>query len=431
MTSARAATTTRFDGIRLEDPDYYLDPSAGFANLRDQNPVAWYEPLQSWIVSRYKDIQFVCTADDEFTTLYGVSLGPQFNALRRATWSNGCPVDLLGTRDAVARSVNASHDAEQLLRVDPPRHTEMRGILRKLFTPRAVAGLEPVVREMVCRKLESLPADEPIDFVKEVALPVPLFVAATIIGIPADDQERFRIWTEIAQKFSDGSEEVTAHELASFRAALDEMYGYFGDRLAEATSGTGSLIGCLVGGTLDGEPLPRATMQSLCRMVLVGGNETTRHLMSSAALTLSEHPDQRAKLVARPQLMANALEELLRWITPVRHFCRTTTRPVRIGDAEIPAGEYVTLLLSSGNRDERVWPDAHVFDVERPVVPRHLTFSYGTHLCLGQHFTRLETQILFEELLKRYPNYEVVGEPESRHMVFLNGLQSLRVRLQP
>jgi cytochrome P450 family 142 subfamily A polypeptide 1 len=162
--------------------------------------------------------------------------------------------------------------------------------------------------------------------------------------------------------------------------------------------------------------------------VVVGGNETTRHLMSGAAFALAMHPDQRALLAESPELLPVAIEEFLRWVTPVRHVCRTTNRPIEIQGQKIQAGEYVMALLGSANRDEQVWEDAAVFDVTRPVHPMHLAFTYGTHMCLGQHVTRLETRIVFEELLRRFPNYAITGEVRRRPMILLNGIEELPIR---
>jgi cytochrome P450 len=162
--------------------------------------------------------------------------------------------------------------------------------------------------------------------------------------------------------------------------------------------------------------------------LMVAGNETTRSLISGGALALAEHPDQRAALAAAPERMSGAVEECLRWVTPIQAFCRTANDDGELGGAPIAAGDYLVLLYASGNRDETVFgADADHFDVERPATPAHVAFGFGEHLCLGASLARLEAKLVFEELLRRYPTYEIAGEPVFTSSTLTRSLAALPV----
>jgi cytochrome P450 len=255
---------------------------------------------------------------------------------------------------------------------------------------------------------------------------------ARMLGIRREDRLLFKTWTDTVMRFNDGVGDATPAEIEDLSATLRAMYDYFEARLETGAAAVDAeLLAQLVGGTIGDEPMSMPSMQTLCRVILVGGNETTRHLMSNTALALAEHPEQRALLIDRPEVWTTAIEEFLRWSTPSRHICRTAKVRTEIAGQAIEPGDYVMALLASANRDETVWPDADVFDVTRSVRPRHMSFAWGAHMCLGQHLPRLEAKIVLSELLRRYPEYEVAGPPRRGSLMILDGLESLQLRLHP
>lgn len=426
---------TSFDEIHLDDPAFYRDPDAGYAALRHDAPLYWFERGACWVVSRYDDVKLVCASAD-FSTAFGATMGPQFGALQQIMRSSSADIPetrLLAIRDALARRPNAAYDAEHFLRVDPPRHTKLRAIVATDFTPNAIERFAPFVRQVVNEAFDSIEDPSlPIDLVEQLAMPIPLYVVAHLLGVSRLDRPRFKQWTDVVMRYNDGLGEAPPHEIEALDDALSAMYEYFEERLARTDDAdSNAFLRHLVGGRIDGQPLSRESLQTLCRVVLVGGNETTRHLLSGGVLALANHPEQRELLARDSAAIPNAVEEMLRWTTPSRHVCRTANVRVELHGSVIEPGDYVMALLASANRDETIWSDADRFDVTRPPRPRHLAFAHGPHTCLGQHLPRLEAIVFFEELLRRYPHYEVVGDPEPNDLVVLNGIDRLSVRLAP
>jgi cytochrome P450 len=427
-------TSTDLSWIRLGDADFYGDPWDGYATLRRSAPVFWYEPAECWVVSRYADVKRVCT-DETFSTAFGATMGPQYAAVAQVH----SPGDLaertravLAARDVNARKSSASPDAEHLLRIDPPRHGQVRDLIKSQFTPRRIADWETFIRDLAEEAFDALPADRELDFVEAVATPIPLYVVARLLGVDRRDRPLFKRWTDTVMWFNDGVGNAGPEEIAELEDALRAMYEYFRIRLeAGAPALDSEFLAQLVGGEIDGEPMTLPSMQTLCRVILVGGNETTRHLMSGAALALAQHPEQRELLIEQPELLDGAVEEFLRWTTPSRHVCRTATVRTEIAGQTIESGEYVMALLASANRDETVWPDADRLDVTRPIRPRHMSFAWGTHMCLGQHLPRLEAKVVLGELLRRFPRYALAGEPRQGRLLILDGLESLPMVMSP
>jgi len=421
--------------IRLDTAAFFEDPWDGYATLREHAPVFWYEPAACWVVSRHQDVKRVCQDQQAFSTAYGATLGPQFAAVAEVHGAGDLSERtrrLVSARDAAARRSSASPEAEHLLRIDPPRHGKVRDVIKSQFTPRSVAEWETFVRELATEAFDALPGEDAVvDFVEHVATPIPLYVVARMLGIRRADRPLFKRWTDTVMRFNDGVGDATPAELDELSRTLRAMYDYFESRLrTSAEAVDAEFLTQLVGGTIDGEPMSLPSMQTLCRVILVGGNETTRHLMSGAALALAQHPDQRELLIERPETWTTAIEEFLRWTTPSRHICRTARCRTEIAGQTIEPGDYVMALLASANRDETVWPDAHMLDITRPVRPRHLSFAWGAHMCLGQHLPRLEAKVVLSELLRRYPDYEIAAQPRRGRLMILDGLESLPLRLR-
>lgn len=290
-----------------------------------------------------------------------------------------------------------------IVMMDPPKHTSLRKLAIKRFTPQAVRALEPLVRAFVVERVEKLRELGEGDVVAELLKPLPSLVVAHFLGVPREDRAHFDRWTHAI---------VAANALGEITQAQDavgEMFVYFAGliekRKAEPRD---DMLSALVHGRLNtGEEVPMVQILGMGFTMVTGGNDTTTGLLGGALELLTAHPDQRARLIADPELCVNAVEEFLRLTSPVQGLARTTTRDVEIEGQTIPAGRKVMLLYGSANRDEREFgDDAGQCDVTR-AIRRHLTFSYGPHHCIGAAAARLQARITIEELLARCPDFAV------------------------
>jgi len=302
------------------------------------------------------------------------------------------------------RSIDGS-----ILHMDPPQHGEWRRLLNRRFTPRAVAPLSDRIRQMTVELLDSIPTDEAVDLVDRLCAPLPVLVIAELLGIDEGDRADFQRWSDAAIAATDGVSELSAED----RTAMGELGAYLHEHAqAKAEDPGDDLVSALVGSEVDGRPLtpPELTMFSIT--LLVAGNETTRHLLAGALIALAQHPDQRAALAADPSGVPVAVEECLRWVTPIHQFARTVVDDTTVGGHPVAAGDYLVMLYASGNRDEDAFgPTADRFDTTRqPPVP-NLGFGFGEHLCLGAALARLEGRVVLEEVLARHPAYELTQEP--------------------
>jgi cytochrome P450 len=383
----------------LDDPEFWAgEPEPALARLRAESPVHWYEPGQFWALLRHADVGAVSRDPETFCSSRGVLMQDR------------------------AREVAA---ADSILYVDPPAHARYRKLVSRGFTPRRVAALEDRVRELTRALLDAVDPGAPVDVVDAVAAPLPLLVVAELLGVPPDDRDRFRVWSDAVMEAASGITDENAllalELLGYFEAALD-------DRAARPAD---DLLTVLVEAEVDGERLTRSEQLGFCMSLLVAGNETTRSAISGGLLALAEHPDQRARLVADTTLLPGAVEEVLRWVTPIAVMARTATRAAVVGEEKVAEGDYLVLVYLSANRDEAVFgPSAGSFDIARPPAP-HLAFGTGEHFCLGASLARLETRVLLEELLARFPSYDVTGAPERVPSTLVRQLRTLPVVLRP
>ena len=367
--------------------------------LRSEDPVHQCEP-GFWVVTRYEDVRDLSRDPHRFCSGRGALVND--------------PI----------RTAGAPMSGRSILHMDPPEHAAFRSLLNRRFTPRALTGLAGVIREGACRLLEAVNPREEVDFVAELAAPFPLGVIADLLGIDDADREDFRRWSDAAIE----SPDLAPGETAS---ALGELAGFVNGHIEAKRARPGDdLVSLLVRSEVRGRPLGHDELFMFLLTLLVAGNETTRTLLTGSVLTLHEHPDQRALLLAHLALVPQAVEECLRWVTPVHAFCRTATEDAVVAGTAVEAGDYLCMLYASANRDERVFgDDASAFDVRRPVNPVHLAFGFGEHVCLGASLARLESRIFLEELLARFPAYAVTGSPERVVSTTVAGIRSLPVVL--
>ena len=377
-------------------PDFY----EVLRHLRTTAPVC-RSRADTWMVSTYEDIRAISRDPARFSSTRGVIINDP------------------------ARDPRVALTDTSIIHMDPPVHAAYRKLVNGEFTPRAVSPLEDAVRTTVRQVLDRAPVGEEFDVVRTVTAPVPVLVIAALLGIDDGDIDDFRRWSDAMIEFGDAPDEggmAASAELFTF------LTRHIGDRYEHP--GT-DLISILTSASFDGGPLSREQILMFCLTLLVAGNETTRHLLSGGMEALSAHPTQRDWLAEHPDAIAQAGEEMLRWVTPIQAMGRTARADLELHGQRIGAGDYLVMLYASGNRDEEVWgATADRFDIRRDVTPTHVAFGFGEHLCLGASLARLEVRVFFEELLARYPRFDVTGEPEWAESTLVHGPKSMPVVLR-
>lgn len=383
----------------LHSPDFYAgDPYPAYRELRATNPVCWNDVTNFWALLKYEDIRFVSGNPALFTSTKGITIPDPH----------------------MANPVQEGN----LIFTDPPRHRQLRKLINSGFTRRRVAVLEPKIREIVRGILDPLQPDSVHEFAEEIAAPLPTRMIAELIGAPPDDWEQFRAWSDAATGTADPEIELDS------MVAMGQLYEYFQKLIAaRRTEPRDDLLSVLAGAEIDGHRLTDEDLLNFAFLLLVAGNETTRNLIALGTCALIAHPDQCRLLADDPGLIPGAVEEMLRFNSPVVHMARTATADVEIRGRRIAAGDVVVMLYGSANRDEDIFgPDAEQFKVTRNPNP-HIAFGCGEHSCVGAQLARLEARVLFEEVLRRFPRLELVGEVDRMRATMVPGVKRMPVRL--
>lgn len=316
-------------------------------------------------------------------------------------------------------------EAASIIRMDPPAHNRHRKLVIGAFAPRLIQAMEPRIREIALETLEAIDASEIVDFVDGIAAPLPMIVIAELLGVPRSDLDTFRRWSDGMIELGGGM--ITQSSVTVVRELLDYVAQVTDERRRAPRN---DLISQLTRIDVDGERLSDLEIGKFCMTLLVAGNETTRNLVAGGALALLENPAARALLCAEPARIEGAVEEMLRWVTPVRNFVRCATATHELRGKTVREGDYLALFYASANRDEDVFgSDADRFDIGRENARRHLAFGFGEHLCIGASLARLEARVMFEELLARWPRFELAGEPKPLLSSLMQGLVELPVKL--
>jgi cholest-4-en-3-one 26-monooxygenase len=395
--------------VDLINPENFIPgvPHEAFAVLRKEAPVHWHEypgDTGFWAITKYDDI--VAVSKDNVT----------FSSFRGGSLIKDLPEeDLANTRTI-------------MLNMDPPQHSKYRKLVSQGFTPRMTAQLEPRIRAAAADIVDKVAARGECDFVREIAAELPLQVIAELVGVPHDDRHKVFEWSNRLIGMDD-PEFANSPDEGKMAAAELWMYA---NQLAEERKREprNDLVTVLMTGEVDGEKLTEVEFDSFFLLLAVAGNETTRNLISGGMLALIEHPEQRQRLLDNPNLLNSAVEEMLRWVSPVMHFRRTATRDAEIRGQKIRAGEKVVVYYPSANRDEDVFPNPNTFDVGR-TPNNHLAFGIGEHFCLGSNLARLEIRAMFEELLRRLPDIELAAPARRLRSNFINGVKEMPIRFTP
>ncbi|MDX6591575.1 MAG: hypothetical protein QOJ13_771 [Gaiellales bacterium] len=412
-------STTTLDDVHL-DNDAFADrvPHETFELLRREAPVHWYDWEYGkgfWSITKYEDIVTVLKDWRTFSSETG------------ATALEDLDPDQLEAR-------------QSMLDTDPPEHTGLRAIVNKGFTPRAVAAYEELLRELTRQILDDALRKGEFDFVEEVAKQLPIQVLCRILGVPLEHDEQLIDWGDKMIGNTDpdsggvhpASPESAEYRLYPFRSpAAMEVFEY-GHRLAaeRRRNPQDDLVSKLVTWEdEDGRVLTEREFDTMFLLLVVAGNETTRQSIAHGMLALIEHPQAMERLREDASVMGTAVEEIMRWSSPVIHFRRTATVDVELRGVPMKAGDKVVTWLISGNYDEEQFPDPQTFDITRK-PNNHVTFGRGgPHFCLGAHLAKLETRIMFEELLPRLASIELTGPARRVQSNFTNAYKAMPVRV--
>jgi cytochrome P450 len=384
------------------DPGFQIDPFPAYRELRDNDPVHRHDDPPYWALSRFDDVWTAVRDVETFSSAQGLTFHP----------------DEIGTLNL----------APTMVMLDPPRHTQLRALVGKAFTPKRVAELEDTVRHFVRARIhefEQRVADGAVvDLHRDFSALIPTFVLSELLGVDEANRERFGPWVRAIVQLQDNG--FAIGELKG-PEAVAEMFGYFSDLIKARRAEPGDdLISALTTAEVDGERLTDWDILGFCFVIVAGGNDTTGNLISHGVMLMDEWPAQRERLITDPALIPNAVLEFLRMESSVQGLARTTTRPVRLHDVEIGAGEKVLMLYGSANRDEREFgATVDDLDVTRDIA-RHLGFATGPHFCIGSHLARLQAKVAFEELLARQPTIGVdVARGQRLLSAFTRGWVSL------
>ena len=401
----------------LADPKAYADDvrlHTALTHLRANNPVAWvdnapYRPF--WAITKHADIMAVERDNDLFISE---------------------PRPLLATAaadDLAKQQLEAGMGLRTLIHMDDPHHRKVRAIGADWFRPKAMRDLKVRVDELAKRYVDKMRDIGPeCDFVTAIAVDFPLYVIMSLLGLPEEDFTRMHMLTQEMFGGDDDEYKRDGGSLEDQLAVLMDFFTYFSTLTASRRANpTEDLASAIANGTIDGEPLSDVDTASYYVIVASAGHDTTKDAISGGLHALIENPDQLARLQAQPELMGTAVEEMIRWSTPVKEFMRTATADTTVRGVPIAKGDSVYLAYVSGNRDEDVFDEPHRFDVGRD-PNKHLAFGYGVHFCLGAALARMEMNSLFTELLGRLDSIELAGTPELSATTFVGGLKHLPIR---
>ncbi len=379
------------------------DPYPLYRRLRERDPVHRSRLIDGWVVSRHADVDAALRDHKRFGN------------------------DRVAASDENLR-FSPDHPRSMLYR-DPPDHTRLRSLVSKAFTPRSVSALRPRIEKIVDGLLDALYGTESFDVIDSLAYPMPVIVIAEMLGIPPEDRDEFRGWSDdVARSIEPLLEEKVARRGEQSMKALQEYLSAIIER--RRSDPRDDLISALIQAEEEGDKLTHEELLLTLVLLLVAGNETTKNLVGNGLLALLRHPEELAALRENPQLMESAIDELLRYDSPVQTDGRTALEDAQIGGQSIQKGQYVILLIGAANRDPDVFDDPDRLDVRRD-AGRHMSFGRGIHHCLGAPLARIEGEIMFRKLLERYPRINLSATPRFRRQIVLRGVESLRVQATP
>jgi cytochrome P450 len=380
-----------------------------FARLRAESPIH-YTPDSNygayWSITRYNDILAVDSNHQVFSSAKGITLTPKAAQ---------------GFRDPNAPS------GANFIAMDPPRHDVQRKTVSPALSPMALSVMAPLIRERAGLILDSLPVGEEFDWVDLVSKELTTMTLATLFNFPFEERRKLTFWSDTMTS-PPGHGPVA--DIAELRKVMGECFSYFTGLWNERVNAepTGDLISMLAHGE-ETRHMSMADFHANVALLIIGGNDTTRNTISGSVLALNQNPDQYAKLRANPDLIPSMVSETIRWQTPLAHMARTATQDFKMGGKTIKEGDKVVMWYVSGNRDDTVIENPDAYIIDRPRPRQHMSFGFGIHRCVGNRLAELQLTIIWEEIMKRFPDIQVLAEPKRSYSIFVKGYEDMRVVL--
>ncbi len=405
--SAQDSSSISLPQIDVSDPQLYQDDTwyPYFERLRREDPVHWcpesrYGPY--WAVTKYRDIMQVEVNHDLYSSeLGGIAVEDQPEELER----------------------------QSFIRMDPPKHDEQRKVVSPIVAPPNLAEMEATIRERTCHVLDGLPVGETFDWVERVSIELTTMMLATLFDFPWEERRKLTYWSDVAICNVHAPESPVHSEREKFdelTKMAERMAQLFNQRAGQPPKF--DLLSMLAHGPST-QNMPLREFMGNLTLLIVGGNDTTRNSMTRGLLALSQNPEQYQKLCENPDLVASMVPEIIRYVTPVIHMRRTAKSDVKLGGKAIKKGDKVVMWYVSGNRDPDAIENPDSFIIDRPRPRQHLSFGFGIHRCVGNRLAELQLRILWEEILRRFPVIEVVGEARRTYSNFIHGFRSLPVQI--
>jgi cytochrome P450 len=398
--------------FHLVHPDHYAAhgyPHSIWTRLRREDPVHWWdrtEGIPFWAITKHEDIIRIGRDPEHFLN------GPRLVIEHRPEEPNLFP--------------------PTLIQIDPPKHTIYRKLINKRFTPGRLRPLHHDIEAIAKDIVDSLVGESnegEVDFVERVAAPLPIAVIAWLLGVPREDWNLLFDWTNRTIGATDPDFQREGQDpRQSALQAMTELFEYFtklvAKKRAEPADDLVTLFGRL---EVDGKPIPEIDVLTFCLIIVIAGNETTRNATSGGMLAFIEHPGEIRRLQRDPSLLPSAVEEVVRWTSPIIHFARTATDDCELRGKRIKAGDALALFYPSANRDEQIFSNPFEFRVDRS-PNHHLAFGVGEHYCLGAHVARLELEFAYKHLLPRIEEVELAGPISRLHSALVGGVKRLPIR---
>jgi cytochrome P450 len=389
--------------ISLLEIEQELNPFPFYKKLREENPV-YFDPIRkNWNIFRFNDVQRVLSEYETFSS--------QFTGASNQDTTQPFAASMIAT--------------------DPPKHRQLRNLVTQAFTPKAVNALQPRIHSIVNEYLDPQMGTGEIDIIADIGYPLPVIVIAELLGIPTEDRDKFKNWSDLIVSLADLGGEVD-YEAFTGNNAIMEMSAYFFNLLDQRRNEPGDdLISGLLRAEIDGETLTLPELLGFCMLLLVAGNETTTNLIGNAMLLFARYPDIWRRLRNDPDGLDLAIEEVLRYLSPVQSMFRVAKQEVTLAGETIPSGAPLVAWIGSANRDGDQFPEPDKFDIQRN-PNRHLAFGHGIHYCLGAPLARMEAEIALKTMLERFRSIKTVPGVELERIpsLLVYGVKSLPVEFE-
>lgn len=401
---------TDWDSLLLSK-DFIANPYPVYHQLRSQAPICWSDAWGCWLLTRYSDVESTLRDYERFSSFGRVT----------AVIQQEVPEPLLEQIQPLVRHYSAG-----LINVDPPDHTRLRALVHKAFTPRVLERLKPRIQNIVDDYLDKVYPNGHMDLIRDLAFPLPATVIAELMGVPTEDRDQFKEWSDRIVEFQ-ATPRPTPQVLLRSQQALLELREYFRGIYAQRRrEPREDLISALVAIEEQGDKLSEEELLATCVSILLGGHETTTNLIGSGMVLLLKNPDQLRQLRDNPSLITSAVEEFLRCESPFQRNRRIATRDIEMEGRQIKKGQAVMQLLGAANRDPAEFADPDRLDITR-WPNKHVAFGYGTHFCLGAGLARIEAPIAFSTILRRLPGLRLETETVEWHNSLFRGPKALPV----